>query len=126
MRRKLTRTHRWNRCLIQNRCSPDEPIWIVDPDQDPTLNIQDPGGLWSEELKAMIRICLNYFPVDRPTFDDLLDIIDTATRGQADLSLGMKDGSALVGIRAAHMPRFGNESYRIGLVRPEPRVYQYR
>jgi hypothetical protein len=105
-----------------NRAGPPEPVWLEPPDDDDTLAIQDPGGVWSDSLKDLIALCLRYHPRDRPTFAEMLDLIEEAMAGGVDLSNGMMDGSAPPAVRTANMPRFGNDIYAKWNVRPEAQL----
>lgn len=105
-------------CLILNATNPPEPIWVGDPDKDGMLDIDDPVGFWSDELKEMISLCLNYDPDNRPTFEELLVYIDEATQAPFDRSLGMRDGIASQAVIDANMPLYGPERYTLFTVRP--------
>lgn len=98
-------------CMVMGRTAPPEPVWTVDPNDDDTLAIRDLGGVWSDEIKDLIALCLRYYLRDRPTFAEMLDLIEEAMAGPVELSRGMMDGSALPAARTANMPLFGEEMY---------------
>jgi serine/threonine protein kinase len=98
-------------CMVMNETDPKEPVWTVDPNDDDTLAVQDPGGVYSDKLKDLIRLCLRYYPKDRPTFTEMLDFIEEAMAGPVDLSNGMMAGDALPAARTANMPRFDDDMH---------------
>ena len=98
-------------CMVMNETDPKEPVWTVDPEDDDTLAVQDRAGWWSDALKDLIALCLQYYPNNRPTFAEILDYIEEAMSGPVDLSDGMDNGSAPPAVRMVNMPRFGEEMY---------------
>ena len=105
--------------MVHNTVAPPEPAWIGDPNNDSTLHVAVDAEVWSQDLKDMIANCLNYYPDDRPTFEDMLEQIEEATKGSFDRSVGMKDGSPALEIQNANMPMFVDEFYPRFSKRPD-------
>ena len=106
-------------CMVMRRVDPPEAIWLGDPAQDNTLDL--PAAVtahYDPLLTTLIRDCLAYRQDQRPSFNQMLDRIRTATdeaAAAANRSQNMRSGNANHGQRLGNMPTFQNDRYQMGL-----------
>ena len=108
--------------LVENNDTPPVPAFLGDPTHDRELRIQDKYDLYTNELKDLIELCLNYRPAHRPTFEFLLANIETATTGIPDLSKGMRTMRPGTVLPVLGIPNFGSEVYKLGFIPPAPQL----
>jgi hypothetical protein len=104
--------------MVMNRVDPPEPVWLGDPTQDNTLDLPAAvTGHYDPQLTMLIRDCLAYRQDQRPSFNQMLERIRTATdeaAAAANRSQNMRSGNATLGQRLQNMPTFQNDRYQMG------------
>ena len=103
-------------CMLMSRDAPPVPSWVGEPDVDPTYDIPDPHNIWSEPLKNLIHVCLQYDPEDRPDATGFLGYVMNFVTGPRDIANGMRTREPGPGVV---FPRMPNEKYTIGFMRED-------
>ena len=103
--------------------SPPQPVWLGDGRNDTTLNLPRPVAnprpmnMYSRPLRNLVDSCLAFRPQDRPTFAEILDIIQQETDempGGANRSLGFRSGRTVTAVAAANAVLTPRDDYSLG------------
>lgn len=111
-------------CLIMREQNPPQPLWLGDGNNNTALVLPAAPGQrahhYSKALGDLVESCVRFRPMNRPSFQTILDIIWHSTDespGAPNLALNMRTGTASAATAAAQEVPPLHDNYELGLAR---------